>query len=78
MLLPLLKLTFLIGNVFFKFFTDFLTIFFVIFEYFSDSRLTHLLKESLGGNCKTTLLIACSPHAFNAEETISTLKFGQR
>jgi len=45
---------------------------------YRDSKLTHLLKESLGGNCKTTLLIACSPHRFNAEETISTLKFGQR
>jgi kinesin family protein 5 len=32
----------------------------------------------LGGNSKTTLLIACSPHSFNVEETISTLKFGQR
>eukprot|EP01114_Cavostelium_apophysatum_P013371 TRINITY_DN3225_c0_g1_i1.p1 TRINITY_DN3225_c0_g1~~TRINITY_DN3225_c0_g1_i1.p1 ORF type:complete len:1612 (-),score=534.39 TRINITY_DN3225_c0_g1_i1:42-4877(-) len=45
---------------------------------YRDSKLTHILKESLGGNCKTTLLIACSPHIFNIEETISTLKFGQR
>jgi uncharacterized coiled-coil protein SlyX len=32
----------------------------------------------LGGNSKTTLLIAASPHPFNIEETVSTLKFGQR
>jgi len=45
---------------------------------YRDSKLTHILRESLGGNSKTTLLIACSPHKFNIEETISTLKFGQR
>jgi hypothetical protein len=45
---------------------------------YRDSKLTHILRESLGGNTKTTLLITCSPHIFNVEETISTLKFGQR
>lgn len=45
---------------------------------YRDSKLTHILRESLGGNCKTTLIITCSPHKFNIEETISTLKFGQR
>eukprot|EP00494_Astrolonche_serrata_P023688 UN23946 len=29
---------------------------------YRDSKLTFLLKDSLGGNCKTTLLVACSPH----------------
>jgi len=45
---------------------------------YRDSKLTHILKESLGGNAKTTLLIACSPHKFNLDETISTLRFGAR
>jgi kinesin family protein 5 len=45
---------------------------------YRDSKLTFILRESLGGNSKTTLLIACSPHPYNIEETISTLKFGQR
>jgi kinesin family protein 5 len=45
---------------------------------YRDSKLTFILRESLGGNAKTTLVIACSPHAFNLEETISTLRFGQR
>lgn len=45
---------------------------------YRDSKLTFILRESLGGNTKTTLLIACSPHSFNLEETISTLRFGQR
>eukprot|EP00011_Vannellida_sp_DIVA3-517-6-12_P013032 CAMPEP_0114620886 /NCGR_PEP_ID=MMETSP0168-20121206/8952_1 /TAXON_ID=95228 ORGANISM="Vannella sp., Strain DIVA3 517/6/12" /NCGR_SAMPLE_ID=MMETSP0168 /ASSEMBLY_ACC=CAM_ASM_000044 /LENGTH=1105 /DNA_ID=CAMNT_0001832083 /DNA_START=33 /DNA_END=3346 /DNA_ORIENTATION=+ len=45
---------------------------------YRDSKLTFILRESLGGNCKTTLLIACSPHVFNLEETVSTLQFGKR
>lgn len=45
---------------------------------YRDSKLTFILRESLGGNTKTTLLIACSPHSFNLEETVSTLRFGQR
>lgn len=45
---------------------------------YRDSKLTFVLRESLGGNTKTTLLIACSPHSFNMEETVSTLRFGQR
>jgi kinesin family protein 5 len=45
---------------------------------YRDSKLTRILQESLGGNSKTTMICACSPHPFNIEETISTLKFGQR
>lgn len=29
---------------------------------FKESKLTFALKDSLGGNSKTALLIACSPH----------------
>lgn len=45
---------------------------------YRDSKLTRLLQESLGGNCKTTLLLTCSPHPFNRDETISTCEFGKR
>eukprot|EP00493_Phyllostaurus_siculus_P013306 UN13503 len=45
---------------------------------YRDSVLTRLLSDSLGGNCKTTLLIACSPSSFNADETITTARFGAR
>jgi kinesin family protein 5 len=45
---------------------------------YRDSKLTRLLQESLGGNSKTSLIITCSPSAFNEEETRSTLRFGQR
>ncbi|CDW74824.1 kinesin motor domain containing protein [Stylonychia lemnae] len=44
---------------------------------YRDSKLTRLLKESLGGNNKTSLIVACSPHHTNIEETISTLRFAQ-
>lgn len=45
---------------------------------YRDSKLTHILQESLGGNSKTSLIVTCSPSIFNESETISTLKFGQR
>ena len=32
---------------------------------YRDSPLTYVLKDSLGGNSKTTLLVCCSPHIFN-------------
>jgi len=45
---------------------------------YRDSKLTRLLQESLGGNYKTSLIVNCSPHPRNLEETLSTLKFAQR
>lgn len=45
---------------------------------YRDSKLTHLLKESLGGETKTSLLVACSPHWSNYDETISSLRFATR
>lgn len=45
---------------------------------YRDSKLTRLLQESLGGNARTTLIINCSPSTYNEEETLSTLRFGNR
>ena len=46
--------------------------------HYRDSKLTFLLKDSLGGNSKTCLVANISP-AFSAlNETLSTLKFSQR
>ena len=45
---------------------------------YRDSKLTRILQNSLGGNAKTALLVACSPHDDNYEETLSTLKFAKR
>ena len=44
---------------------------------YRDSRLTRVLSESLGGNCKTTLILAISMSSLHYEETMSTLRFGQ-
>uniref|UniRef100_A0A8C4H9Z2 Kinesin-like protein n=1 Tax=Dicentrarchus labrax TaxID=13489 RepID=A0A8C4H9Z2_DICLA len=45
---------------------------------YRDSKMTRILQDSLGGNCRTTMVICCSPSAFNDSETRSTLLFGQR
>lgn len=45
---------------------------------YRDSKLTRLLQESLGGNAKTWLIVNVSPSRVNLQETISTLRFGQR
>ncbi len=45
---------------------------------YRNSKLTRMLEDSLGGNCKTTMMAMISP-AFEAMlETISTLKFANR
>lgn len=45
---------------------------------YRDSKLTRILKESLGGNSRTTLVITASPSIYNEVETTSTLRFGAR
>ena len=40
--------------------------------------MTHLLKDSLGGNSKTLMIAAVSPSADSHGETLSTLKFAER
>ena len=43
---------------------------------YRDSKLTRILKESLGGNAKTSLIVTVSPSTYNTEETMSSLYFG--
>ena len=45
--------------------------------HYRDSKLTHLLKDSLGGNSKTCIIANISPANCNLQETISTLIFAQ-
>uniref|UniRef100_A0AAX7SCV7 Kinesin-like protein n=1 Tax=Astatotilapia calliptera TaxID=8154 RepID=A0AAX7SCV7_ASTCA len=45
---------------------------------YRDSKMTRILQDSLGGNCRTTMVICCSPSAYNDAETRTTLLFGQR
>lgn len=43
-----------------------------------DSKLTHLLKDSLGGNCQTTIITHISPALEDYQKTLSTLVFCSR
>lgn len=45
---------------------------------YRDSKLTHLLQDSLGGNSRTILIITASSHFSSYSETLNTLKFGKR
>jgi kinesin family protein 5 len=45
---------------------------------YRDSKLTRVLQESLGGNSRTALIINASPSSYNMQETLSTLRFGER
>lgn len=45
---------------------------------FRDSKLTRLLTESLGGNCKTTICACISPSLIHFDESFSTLLFAAR
>jgi hypothetical protein len=45
---------------------------------YRDSKLTFILKNSLGGNSKTLIIANVSPSRLNIMETISTLEFAKR
>ncbi|KAL4442793.1 hypothetical protein ABPG74_010682 [Tetrahymena malaccensis] len=45
---------------------------------YRQSKLTNLLKDSIGGNSKTIMIANIWPEADHLEETISTLKFATR
>lgn len=43
-----------------------------------DSKLTRILEDSIGGNCKTSLLVCCSPAMDSGDETLNSLEFASR
>ncbi|XP_013184503.1 kinesin-like protein KIF18A [Amyelois transitella] len=45
---------------------------------YRDSKLTRLLKDSLGGNCKTVMIANVSPAHISYEDTYNTLKYAAR
>jgi len=45
---------------------------------YRESKLTQILKESLGGNAKTALVCTGSMRKVHFEETVGTLKFAER
>ncbi|KAJ1658828.1 Kinesin-like protein kif15 [Dispira simplex] len=46
--------------------------------HYRDSKLTFLLRDSLGGNSVTCIIANVSPATINAAESLGTLKFAQR
>jgi kinesin family protein 6/9 len=45
---------------------------------YRSSKLTHILKDSIGGNCKTMMIANVWGEEAQLEETLSTCKFAQR
>ncbi|XP_064015720.1 kinesin-like protein KIF18B isoform X4 [Pogoniulus pusillus] len=45
---------------------------------YRDSKLTRLLKDCLGGNCRTLMLAVLSPSPLAYEDTYNTLKYASR
>lgn len=45
---------------------------------FEDSKLTQLLREPLGGNCKTMMLVTVSPTLADAQASRAALQFAQK
>lgn len=45
---------------------------------FRESKLTRILQDSLGGNCKTSLIVNIGPSIVHYDETVSSLLFGLR
>jgi kinesin family protein 18/19 len=45
---------------------------------YRDSKLTRLLKDSLGGNTKTVMIACVSPAGLVLDETLHTLKYAER
>ena len=45
---------------------------------YRNSKLTRLLKDSIGGNCRTVMISNISPSSMTFEDTFNTLKYADR
>ena len=45
---------------------------------YRNSMMTSVLRDSLGGNCMTTMIATCSVEKRNFDESVSTCRFAQR
>jgi len=45
---------------------------------YRDSKLTRLLRDALGGKCRTLVIATVSPASHSVEETLSTLEYAYR
>ena len=49
-----------------------------ILIFFRNSKLTRLLKDSIGGNCRTVMISNVSPSSLTYEDTYNTLRYADR
>lgn len=45
---------------------------------YRDSSLTKVLQSSLGGNCSTSMIVTCAEDPAQIDESLSSLRFGER
>lgn len=45
---------------------------------YRDSKLTYLLRNSLGGDSKTLAIVCCSPHRANFQESLASVRFAAK
>ena len=45
---------------------------------YRDSKITRILEDSLGGNCKTTFIATISPAVIAFGESLNTIRFADR
>ena len=45
---------------------------------YRNSKLTRLLKDSIGGNCRTVMISNVSPSSMTFEDTFNTLRYADR
>ncbi|OXB62504.1 hypothetical protein ASZ78_008142 [Callipepla squamata] len=45
---------------------------------YRDAKITHILKDSLGGNAKTVLITCISPSSSDFDESLNSLKYANR
>lgn len=46
--------------------------------FYRNSKLTRLLKDSIGGNCRTVMISNVSPSSLTYEDTFNTLRYADR
>ena len=45
---------------------------------YMESKLTILLRQAFGGNCRTTVIVNCHSNDLYGDETMQSLRFGER
>ncbi|XP_051499521.1 kinesin-like protein KIF27 [Apus apus] len=45
---------------------------------YRDAKITHILKDSLGGNSKTVMITCISPSSSDSDESLNSLRFANR